>query len=395
MQLELVTVLSLSCCLTVGMMTGLLAYMKLWLARNPASAPPNVGRQLFLLNLAIVLLMVLGGALADVFPVQGVVIGGSVVLALSLFALAATGNSAQAPYAVLGAALGTCVLYVCSLLLVPRGLFGDHEITVSLTFGLVFIALGALVVAPLFDTLTALLGYRPTLTLLGFVSLAPVVLVAIAGPHLSRTMGQPDLLGLVSTPTVWLAGLVFFLYAPLEGFISVWAAGYCADHREEPGTDATWLAMFWVSFTVSRVLFGLLLHVFGAWADSYQSAYLILPSVCAAVCLGNMLGSARHTQALTGLIVLGFFLGPVLPGLLGILGKMKVCEESGPGTAYGVLFACGALGSLVLSPVAGWSAKPENARTALRIPLFIALALAAASLFFALLLGAIQSTARS
>jgi MFS family permease len=393
MQLEIVTILSLSCCLAVGMMTGLLAYMKLWLARNPVSAPQNFERQLFLLNLAIVLMMVLAGVLADTLGVRPLLIGGSVVLALALFALGAAGNSVQAPSAVLFAALGTCAVYVCSLLLMPRGLFGDHELTVSLTFGLVFIALGALVIAPLFDTLSALLGYRLALTLLGIVALAPLFLATVAEDrHFLTGAERPDLLRLVADPTVWLAGLVFFLYAPLEGFISVWASGYCASHREEPGTDATWLALFWISFSASRILFGLLLHVFGAWADSYQSVCLILPAICAAVCLGNMIGSARHTQALTGLIILGFCMGPILPTLLGIVGKMRACSESGPATAFGVLFGCGALGSLVLSPVAGWSAKPENARTALRIPLFIALAMGAASLFFALLVQAIQGS---
>ena len=113
--MQVVTILVLSCCLAVGAMTGLLAYMKLWLARNPDVAPPRVGTMLSLLNLGIVLMMVLAGVLADTLGARAVLIGGSVALSVGLLALGATGNSAQAPYAVGIAALGTCAVAIaCS-----------------------------------------------------------------------------------------------------------------------------------------------------------------------------------------------------------------------------------------------------------------------------------------
>lgn len=381
--MQLVTFLALSCCLVVGMMTGLLAYLKLWLARNPAASPPRAGLMLWLLNLAVVVLMVVAGALGDTLGTQPVLIGGAVLLALSLFLLGAMGNSAQAPYAVAFAAFGTCALYVCSLLLMPRGLLGEREVASSLTFGLVFVALGALVIAPLFDILHTFIGYRLTMTLLGAAALAPVFLAAITDPAHFQAPGRPDLLRLVADSTVWLAGMVFFLYAPLEGSISVWAAGYCASHREDPGTDASWMGWFWVAFAASRVLFGLLLHVFGSSADAYQNVYLVVPAVLAAACLGNMLGSARHHQAFTGLLLLGVCLGPILPTLLAIVFKMKG-SESGPATALGLLFACGAGGSFVGSFLPGGTQAGKGG-AGLSVPLFISIVLLAAALFFALM----------
>ncbi len=54
------------------------------------------------------------------------------------------------------------------------------------------------------------------------------------------------------------------------------------------------------------------------------------------------------------------------------------------GTAYGVVFAIGSMGSLVISPMIGAFANKRTLRQALRILMVIALFLTAAALVFAL-----------
>ena len=107
--------------------------------------------------------------------------------------------------------------------------------------------------------------------------------------------------------SLWMAGLVFFVYAPLEAFVSVWTTTHVAGLRQEPGRAGRLLIAFWLAVLGSRMLFGLLEHQdwvvkgWGGWI-------LVVPALLAAVVFGNMMGSVRHDHSLTGMLALGFFL---------------------------------------------------------------------------------------
>ncbi len=380
--MQAVTVLTLASCLSAGLLTGLLAHMKLTLARKPDSAP-RLALWLPLLNLALVALVGLSGVVVDTFGIRPALVGGSALAALALLAAGFSGPGSRSPLPLLAAAVGGCALYVCALRLMPPGLLGKHEAAASINLGLVFIAMGGLLAPPLFELLRAAAGFPGALALLGALAASPAALCAFTPEADLDPPGAVSLLGLVTDPTVWAAGLVYFMYAPLEAFVCVWATTYCESHGDPPATASRWLAWFWCSFVLSRVLLCLVMHV-TTGGDKVLAVYLVVPALLAAVCLGNMSGSARHTQALSWLVLLGVCLGPVLPMLLAILGTMKA-STNGPAAAFGLLFACGALGSLILSPLVGWSAREKNVQAGLRIPMFLCLALTVASLFFALM----------
>jgi hypothetical protein len=124
-----------------------LAYLKLNLARKPETAP-RLALWLPLVNLALALLMVLSGVLADTAGVRGVLAGGAILAALSLLAAGLNGPEGRSPIPLLGAALGGCALYVCALRLMPPGLLGKHEAAASINLGLVFVALAGLIAPP-------------------------------------------------------------------------------------------------------------------------------------------------------------------------------------------------------------------------------------------------------
>ncbi|MBY0232579.1 MAG: hypothetical protein K2W96_25140, partial [Gemmataceae bacterium] len=379
--MKAVTFLTLAGCLAAGMALGLLAGLKLHLARKGGS----LGK-LMLLNLAVLPVMAGCGFLADLFGVQPVLIGGASLLCLALLGVSAGGRSAKTGLAVLVAGLGTCALLVGTLLMVPRGLLGQQETAASLNFGLVFIALGALLVPVLLGTLTAAVGYRPAVVFFALAALAPALLAAFVPPEEFPQPGRPDAIALAGEPSLWLAGLVFALYAPLEAFVSVWVTSYLK-HHDAAEAAPRWLASFWVSLTMSRVLFGLLQHATALGSAAYPStqvALLVVPAALAAIVLGNLAGTAHFRNASGGLVMLGFFLGPVLPMLLAIVFGMEATAHA-PATALGAFFGCGAVGSLALAGLVGWSAQEKHIRGALRLPLFIALALAFASLFFGLI----------
>jgi hypothetical protein len=377
-----VTLLTLASCLSAGLFTGLLAYLKLALARKPDTAP-RLAMWLPALNLAIALLMGAAGTMADTFGIRAAVVGGSALAGLGLAWLGLGGPQGRSPYPLLVATLGACTVYVCALRLMPPGLLGRHETAASINLGLVYIAVTGLMAPPLFELLRAGMGFRGALTILGLLAASPLFLSFRVPEADLAPPGAVSLVGLASDPHVWAAGLVFFVYAPLEAFIGVWATSYCESHDGAPGAASWWMAWFWIAMSASRVVMALVMHV-ATIPELYQLSFLVIPALLAAVCLGNMSGSARYSQAMTGLILLGVCLGPVLPMLLSILAVMKG-TASGPATAFGILFACGALGSLIFSPLVDWSTREKNLEAGLRIPLFLALALTVTSLFFGLL----------
>jgi MFS family permease len=377
--------LTLASCLVVGLMMALLGNLKLSLARRPNQADTHVRNLLTYLNLALLPLVLLAGLLVDQWGVKALIITGSLILALAVFALSAGLTYQRTIVAVLAASFGAAALQAGTFVLMATGLLS--EVAASYLIGLVFVGLGALLTPPLHDLLHHMLGHKRAMAILALFCLAPAFLAAMV--TLPVPTGLHHLADLFLNARVLMAGVVFFVYAPLEAFVSVWVTTYLGNQGEET-KQSRWLAMFWCSMLASRLLFAVILHL-ANWGDNYLGPFLILPALLSAVILGNMSGTPREERALTGLILLGFCLGPVFPMLLGILFKLRteeaiMYEQSDLyGTAYALLFVFGSVGSMILSPLVQLSAARRSIQAALRIPLFIALVLTAATLMFALL----------
>lgn len=399
-----VTVLVLVGSLVVGAALGLIATLKLAAARRGEAS-----RLLNAFNFVLIGLLVAAAFPLDYFGVQRGLIGGSVLLGLGLFALALAKPSGATAPLVIVAGLGAAVLYLGLLPLMPRGLLGEHEVAASLLFGFVFLGLGGLLLPPLLDTLLAAVGYRLAMVLLGVGAFAPAVLAAVTPVDSFPAQPPFDPLAAASASRVWLAGLVFAFYAPLEAFVSVWVTTFLTDQARlaaafhAPPADAItdgpgpplvnpvrvgsdqaagWLGWFWLAFLGSRALVGVLQHV-STIGDAWQPFFLVAPALLAAVVLGNLSGSTHTHKALSGLIVLGLVLGPVLPMLLAALAGVQRAT-GGTALAAALLHACGAAGGVVLSPLVSVSAEGRTAQAALRIPLFMALLTTAAAILFAL-----------
>jgi hypothetical protein len=327
----------------------------------------------------------------------------------------------------------------------PRGLFGAHEATASLQLGFVLIALSALIMPPFVDLLVRGIGFRRVMAIIAFLVLAPAFLAAPAAvgfklsdraiealrrdnvpelvvqklkdlkdqeftsraefvEALNQRLGEDErqryqdivlnragdlatggsrtrLDRLVEDPSMWLAALVFFCYSPLEAFVSVWTTTLLIS-MGEPQRQVRWLAGFWSAFLLSRLAFAFIEHA-GYLHDDWASWFLFGSALMSAVVIGNLSGAFRAHQAGMGLVILGCFLGPLFPFLAGRLFSLESTRDV-PGTAFGLLYGCGSLGSLALAPLVGLSASARSIQAALRIPLFIALVLAAATLLFIL-----------
>jgi fucose permease len=382
---QAVLAVTVSSAFLFGMVIVLLSCLRPQLAARLGVAEERVAGLWATMNFFLVPMMLLGGLLADAWDVRGVVLAGSLLTALALVVLLSATTMRVALLAFLIMAVGGAFLSAGALVLMPRAFFGPYESSASLNMGSVFFALGALVTPALTDVLLRAGGFRRTLGVLALTCLTPAVLIAFTRhfglePATSGEAQRPEVLSLLLEPRLWLAGLVFFLYAPLEGCLHTWGTTYLQNMGHTERRAARMIFGFWWCFLAGRVVAAFLQH----WRFPPEGwPWVVVLALCVTVVLANLVGTVQRSSAAWGLLFVGFFLGPIFPTLIGLL---FAHYGANPGTAFGVMFAIGSAGSLVLSPLIGARFNRRNAQTALRFPLALAMLLLIVSLFFGLTL---------
>jgi fucose permease len=369
--------------LVCGMMLALLGGLKLALAKRLELGEGRVGALLSVLNLALLPMVLLCGVVLDRWGTRAVMILGSLVLCLAVLALGARLSRNGALVAVLAAGLGGAAVATASMVLMPRAFFPNQP-SASLNLGNVFVALGALVGAALTDVLLRTMDLKRALGLFAFVCLVPGVAAAVPRNLDVASHSHASLAALLnpSAVSLWMAGLVFFFYAPLEASVSVWATSYLTELGHDERRAGRLLAGFWAAFLASRLLVALAQHA--GWLPQAADGWvLVVAALLAAVVLGNLAGTANRNNAPIALVLLGLLLGPIFPTLLGVVFRSSPEEQWG--TAFGSVFALGSLGALLLAPVVGVAAHRRSVQAALRVPMLLALLLTAVALVFALM----------
>jgi fucose permease len=366
---------------TFGVILALLGSIKLPLAKRLGIDETRVGGLLAAFNLALIPMMLISGILIDQLGVRWMLVAGSLVTGLAMMSLAMSQTYFASLYSILLVGGGGACISTAAIKLMPRAFFGEtHQPAASLNLGNVFFGLGALVTPTLADLLMRFLGFRRTMSLLGVICLVPAALAIITPGQefVFPRMEAGDLGSVLANPTLWLAGLVFLLYSPLEGALGTWTTTYLTEMGFRERRAALLLSGFWLAFLGSRLLAGLLQQ--SVLTGNSEPWVIVFLAVVGAVVLGN-LASTRHgasSRAAWGILAVGAILGPIFPTLVGLLFKQFPVPVHG--TAYGAMFAIGATGSLVLAPLIGASARRKSVRHALRIPTVVSLVLAAAAL---------------
>jgi hypothetical protein len=381
------TIWTIAGALLTGLLLALLGTLKMAVARRPDRVGTSIGMLLFMLNVLLVPLLVGSGLVIDLWGLQPVMIAGPVLLTLSFMALGGGASYRRTQIAVVAAGLAGASITTVTVVLMPRAFFGEHEVVASLQLGMVFVALGALVSAPLIDILFHKLGFRKSMALLALISLLTIVPAALVpGKQLEMHPPADATTRLLEDSGLWLGCLVFFFYAPLEGFVGVWVSTHLATLGAPPRQASRLLFVFWMSMLLSRLLVALIRHSSGL-GDTLSPWFLVVPALLAAVVLGNLAAVVRPERLGWGMFLLGLFLGPVYPFLVGLLFRTPGGQAM-PGTGYSLLCASGSVGGLLLAPLVGYCARSRNLQVALLIPMFLALILTAAALLFSLRAGA-------
>ena len=362
-----------------GMMLALPGRMQLPIAKRLGVEEARIRGLLTALNLAMIPMMLLCGILVDRLGIRSMVILSSLLTGAAIFSLALSETYAACFYSVMligvgGAGIGTAIVK-----LMPLAFF-ENSASASLNMGHVFLGLGTLLAPTLAELLVRNLGLRRGLSILAVVCLIPALAAALTSFERFADDRSGDLASVLRNPVIWLAGLVFLLYVPLEGIFGNWATNYLTELGHPESRAALLFSGFWLTFMAGRLVMSFLQYQ--VLPDNSDAWVILALALLAAVVTGNLAGTPKAVNAGWGLLLVGAILGPIFPTLVGLLFNLVGSPERG--TAYGTMFAIGATGSAVLAPMIGVYARNRTVRSALRIPTVLALVLAGGSLALAL-----------
>lgn len=161
-----------------------------------------------------------------------------------------------------------------------------------------------------------------------------------------ESMPTGSLLSTLRLPVVWLSVLIFFVYTGTEVSTGQWSYTLLTLGR---GIDeivaSTWVAFYWGSFTLGRILFGFFVERVNVHA--FLRGALIAASLGAGLLWLNPL----QWVGLAGLALTGFALAPVFPVLIATtqerVGRGQVANT------LGFQIAAAGLGGSMLSSLTG------------------------------------------
>lgn len=317
--------------------------------------------------LPAILVFPLAGLVCDSFGAKSATLFGLLAVGVALGMLAVTPKSVVNLF---GLAAGAAFLAVGSIGWMPSLLGSPGRTVEAMNLGFFGIGLGSLAGPMLTRQSLRWLGARGTLFSAAALSLVSFGLLSRAEgePIVATTLAHPDL-------RFWLMAAALAIFIPVECGLRSWIEPFAGDLRDRrPAVVRTRLIGFWAAYLAARLV------TYWFVRTDFESWFLMGCALVAAMTLGNLVGTYASSSGSLGYWLVGFCLGPVLPGLLGML------ENAAPGRfglVVGVLLSLAAVYQTLVGPVLAKSTR--SPREAMRLPILVTLALTAPLLLATLL----------
>lgn len=327
------------------------------------------------------------GAGMDALGYKLVAIIGFVAAGISLFMLgnAKSPNAAMVAGVLLGIGAMACnttgnVLGTGVVAEMLKGNFAAANNLVNVCFGL-----GLFLTPFLVSFLFQKTSYEKAVSSLGIVILIPAIFALLAKYPEATGFKLGDAFGLLKEPVTIVASLVLFCYIALESSFTNWLAPFGKEviSKEKPDMDgekidasaARLLSAFAIAMMAGRLITGVTtITDVGSWLI-VGSAFL------SAVVIFIMMGVSKGSVAFALAAASGLVFAPAFPTTVGV----TFDKFGGPsGSLFGIMFAVGLAGAVIVPKAIGNAAKGSSVQKSLKLllPIVIALAVLAAALNF-------------
>jgi fucose permease len=147
-------------------------------------------------------------------------------------------------------------------------------------------------------------------------------------------------------PAVWMSLLLFFIYTGLEVSFGTWTYSLLTLSRNvSPEVAGLWAGSYWATFTLGRILAGLLTRRWGV------NALLVGGLIAATTGAVLLWWNPFPTASIIAVSIIGFALAPIFPGLMSGTGA-RVGDHHAANT-IGMQISAAGFGAAVVPAIAG------------------------------------------
>ena len=367
--MEMVHIVGLSGVFALGMCFSLLGSISVKLMPRLNIDQAKFGSLVSVFMFCCLVASLVVGVTMDSVGFMAVAIFGFVAAAVCIFLLAnaKTYNAAIVACLLLGFAamavntvgnvLGTEVL---------KKFFGGDEAAANNLLN-VFFGLGLFMTPFIVSFLFQKTTYEKAVSVLGVIVLVPVIFALLATYPKPTGFTLGEAFGLLAEPACIVAALVLFCYIALESSFSNWLPPFGKEviSKEKPDAQATavdasaqrLLSVFAVAMMVGRLITSLSgLAKVGGFVIAGAAV------VAAAVILG-MTATKKASGAFLLAALGGLAFAPCFPTTVGLAFK----KLGGSGSLFGIIFAVGLLGAVIIPKAIGNMAKGSSVQKALKL----------------------------
>jgi fucose permease len=309
------------------------------------------------------------GVVTDKLGYKPVAIFGFVATAICIliFARGQTYGSVFLPCLLLG--FGAMALNTAGNTLIPVVLFGGQNPAAASNLGNVFFGLGLFVTPLIVSFLFRKTSYENAVSTLAIIAIVPVVLAIIAKyPQTPAGFVFSDAVALLKQPAVLVAALALFCYISLESSFCNWIAPYSKEiiSKDFPAMDGNiadasaqrMLSIFAIAMMVGRLIASQIQFI-----TTHGDVIIVLMALIAGLVILAMTKSgAIWTSALVACAGLAF--APCFPTIVGVT-YSKHSENFG--SVFGIIFAVGLAGAVIIPKAIGNLAKGSSVQKSLKL----------------------------
>ena len=381
MDLNLTVMQSLALAIA-GMCHALIGSVKLPLAKQLEIPESRVGQLISVFGFTLIPMAFAAGYFADTVGRNLVVEAGFVLVIVSVLVLATLKSYKMALVSILLLGTGwSALVNVLNALQGPAFLSRDDVSVDNLPFAMnlgdFIFGMGAFIMPIVVTVMIKKAGLKTTFFSFAALIAVPLVLcfsidlneyvqefdslksevapTASAGAAVATEAVEPKELGfgdLFSDSIVLLCCFAFFFHVPVEACVGAWATTLMMDRGTTESKATSLLSVFWLAFTVSRLIAALLLP-----AGSHEVAIIGFAVVLLAVVYG-LIKSQKADSTNILVVTAGLILGPIFPILIAFLvGHVDVSLQ---GRAIGLFFCIGGIGWALIPFLVGRQADKNG-----------------------------------
>jgi len=323
------------------------------------------------------------GVLIDSIGFKPVAIIGFVLTAACIFMLAQGKKYNLVVLACLLLGFGAMALNTAGNTLAPQVLFGGENATAATNLVNVFFGLGLFLTPFIVSFLFRKISYERAISVLGVIVLAPVILALMAKyPETGEGFALGNALALLKEPVILITALALFCYISLETSFSNWLPSYGEEiiktakpEENKDVVDASaqrMLSVFAIFMMVGRLLTSLL-NAKSEWLAANGSWLVLIVAVISAFVIFAMTVTKKVSVGWLMAALAGLFFGPAFPTVIGVM--FNNTDPSVQGSGFGIIFAVGLAGAVIIPKAIGNLAKGSTLQKGMRLLLLPAIGL--------------------